>query len=529
MGVLYEPVELVFEARRAWSKPFVHVSQFAEFEAPSGRRVAIDGFYDGGATWRVRFAPDEPGRWHWRTKSEPQDPGLRSEGVIEVTRERASRGFLRATPGEAWGFHWSDGSPAFLVGDTMYNLMGFVHSGHDAAPLLERRLAQGMDLIRLRAQCSSYHRRPDRHSAYLGLGLWPWGGIPQAPDFEAFNLPWFATMDGVVRDCQRRGISLELILEGWMFEFPFNDRHRFTAEDEELWIRYLVARYASARAIAIWTPGNEYVYYPDGEPPLTCWDQEDTKPDRWLARLARLIRSLDPQARPIAAHTMTLPRPTFAERLERFPEIDTILFQDWGRRDEFAWTADGVDEAIAQQLKGARQSGVLAEYGYESIEGLPSIDTRQHMSGEHTRRGAWRGAFCGMLVIAGFENTWGPYMQLEPDAPGAAQLIHLRRFFTEVVSFAALRPVEELVRGGRDNVPGSGPLALASPDSDCIVAYLPVGGEVAFQWPDSRSRRLAWFDPRSGAIHHEALASLVAVPPPGAESVDDWVLVATAV
>lgn len=348
----------------------MQVRLFAELVAPSGRVFTIDGFHDGGATWRIRFAPDLPGHWRWRAWSEPHDAGLKSEGTLDVVGAGATRGFLRTSRGVGCGFVWSDGTAAYLLGDTMYNLFGYVHSGHDATPLLERRLAQGMDWIRVRAHCSSYHRRPHRNSPWMVADVWPWGGIAQDPDFEEFNLRWFATMDRVVADCQRRGISLELILECWLFEFPFDDRHRFTAEDEELWVRYVIARYAAYRAVVMWTPGNEYVYYPNGEAPRSEWQQADTRPDRWVARLARLIRSMDPHARPIAAHTMTLPQPTFAERLAGFPEIDTILFQDWGRRDELAWTADGLDEAIRNQLDGARQVCVLAEYGYESVTGL---------------------------------------------------------------------------------------------------------------------------------------------------------------
>lgn len=524
---VHEPVELAFTAARDYEKPFVHVRQFAELAAPSGRRFFVDGFHDGGRTWRVRFAPHEAGRWAWRTWSEPHDAGLAGEGALEATVTQASRGFLRATPGEGWGFRWSDGAPAFLVGDTMYNLPGYAHSGHDPLPFLERRLAQGMDLQRIRAHCSSLHRRPPRHSPWMSADVWPWGGIPQDPDFETFNLRYFHTLDRLVQACQRLGVALELICECWLFELPFRDRQRFTAEDEELWIRWLVARYAAYRAIAIWTPGNEYVYYPDGETPLTAWDQRDTRPDRWIARLARLIRSRDPQARPIAAHTMTLPQPTFAQRLAAFPEVDTILFQDWGRRDEHAWTADGLDEAIVQQLAGARQSCVLAEYGYESIDGLPVIETRRHMGREHTRRGAWRGAFHAMLVFAGFENTWGPYMQLDPDAPGAADLVHLRRFFVELAPFASLRPAHHLVQGGRDDVPGAAPRALATPDGATIAAYLPAGGRLAVAWPSTaHTRRLAWFDPRTGALH-PAPPTPVLVPPGGPDPVDDWVLLAT--
>lgn len=523
--VMYEPCELTRTAERSWNRPFVQVRHFGELRAPSGRTFTIDGFHDGGSTWRVRFAPDEPGRWHWRTWSEPADNGLLGAGVIDVTAEGAAPGFLRASPGIGCGFAWSSGSPAYLLGDTMYNLFAYAHSGHDPGPLLERRLGQGMDWLRVRAHCSGYHRRPHRHSPWMVADVWPWGGVVQDPDFEEFNLRWFATLDRVIADCQRRGIALELILECWLFEFPFDDRHRFTAEDEELWIRYLVARYAAYRAVVMWTPGNEYVYYPSGEAPTSAWQQADTRPDRWIARLARLIRTIDPHGRPIAAHTMTLPVPTFAERLSGFPEIDTILFQEWGRRDALAWTADGIEEAIRSQLDGARQVCVFAEYGYESVEGLQTIPVRKHMDRGHTRRGAWRAAFHGMLVISGFENTWGPDMQLEPDAPGAADMIFMRRFFTEIAAFDRLRPVRDCVTGGRDDVPGAAPLAMQSSDETITAVYLPVGGAIIFS-STIQDSPLTWFDPRTGAMQQaEPAQDGTFVPPSGPASTDDWILV----
>jgi hypothetical protein len=33
------------------------------------RTVAVDGFYDGDGTWRVRFMPDEIGEWSYITHS----------------------------------------------------------------------------------------------------------------------------------------------------------------------------------------------------------------------------------------------------------------------------------------------------------------------------------------------------------------------------------------------------------------------------------------------------------------------------
>jgi hypothetical protein len=49
-------------------------------------------------------------------------------------------------------------------------------------------------------------------------------------------------------------------------------------------------------------------------------------------------------------------------------------------------------------------------YGYERNPDLPLlIPSHLYCDPEHTRRGAWRGAFCALGVIHGFENSWGTF------------------------------------------------------------------------------------------------------------------------
>src|SRR5687768_14707148 len=45
-----------------------------ELTSPSGRRAVVDGFWDGGNSWRARFMADEPGKWRYSTRS--ADSGL---------------------------------------------------------------------------------------------------------------------------------------------------------------------------------------------------------------------------------------------------------------------------------------------------------------------------------------------------------------------------------------------------------------------------------------------------------------------
>jgi hypothetical protein len=251
--------------------------------------------------------------------------------------------------------------------------------------------------------------------------------------------------------------------------------------------------------------------------------------DRWAIRIARWIRAAAPHGHVVAIHNG--PRePAFARRFAADPEaIDTIMFQEWGTRGEAdGWLAAGIEEQIDRSLAGWWGTAVFAEYGYERNPELPLlIPSHEHCGPEHTRRGAWRGAFRGLGVIHGFENSWGPFELLGRDQAG---LLHLRRFFTEVVPFERLRPAAELLEGSEYAL-GHRPSALATPDRSIVAAYLPVGGAVELRLPGSGGRYDArWYDPRTGGLstaspNAEGESLGFAATEAGGGHPEDWVLV----
>ena len=88
----------------------------------------VYGFWDGGATFRVRLVATEPGAWRWRSGSTPADPGLAGKSgsftAVAWTEEELRenplrRGFLRATANHH-ALEQADGTPFFVLGDTWY-------------------------------------------------------------------------------------------------------------------------------------------------------------------------------------------------------------------------------------------------------------------------------------------------------------------------------------------------------------------------------------------------------------------------
>jgi hypothetical protein len=229
--------------------------------------------------------------------------------------------------------------------------------------------------------------------------------------------------------------------------------------------------------------------------------------------------------------------PAFADRFAAHPEsIDAIMFQHWGTRGEQdGWLAAGIEEQIRDSLAGWPGSAVFAEYGYEHNPELPLlIPSHHYCDGEHTWRGAWRGAFCALGIIHGFDNSWGPFQVLDQDQPGLIYLLHLRRFFTEIVPFHRMRPAPEAIVP-EEHSSGQVPLALATPEGDVVAVYLPVGGIARLSLPVEGDYCARRYDPRSGELLPASVLANVTTgnfAAPGSEDGTghpwDWVLLLTA-
>jgi hypothetical protein len=516
-----------FSTSHTYAEPFTDVTVRATFEAPSGEISTIEGFHDGGHEWKVRFNPGEPGQWRWRLESTPPNPDFERDGVFEV-EGGDGRGFLKSTPGEAWGFAFENGEPVMIFGDTVYHLFGMAHISEDGREavgrFLRRRAEQGFNLLRIRLPVSDFHQ-VDGYSTWQTRSLWPWRGSPQNPRFDQFNLDYFRTVDWVIEQAESLGIGIEMILEGWGDEFPFNSRNIFVAEWEELWFRYILARYDAYNAVWFWQLHNEYEYYPNGD-----WHYaRNGVADRWAIRMAHLVRRHAPHCHVVAIHNGP-EMPSFGQRFASDPTvIDTVMFQTWGTTSEaHGWLAAGIEDRIRESLRDWPGSAVLSEWGYEFNPELPPMMLgHRWCDADHTRRGAWRGVMSGVGIIHGFENSWGPFMELDEDQEGLGHLLHVRHFFSEVVPFDRLVPALGLV-SSTDQRRGHAPLGLASADGDVAVVYLPVGGEVTVEQEGGFTTG-TWFNPRTGELGvASAVTGQVAFSPPEpqvGERPEDWVLI----
>lgn len=109
----------------AYADPFGEVEVTATFLGPGGSKLVRPAFWDGDASWKIRFAPVTVGTWSVTVAcSDAGNAGLnRSEPwTFECvpyagTRELYQRGFLRVEAG-ARHLRYADGTPFFYLGDT---------------------------------------------------------------------------------------------------------------------------------------------------------------------------------------------------------------------------------------------------------------------------------------------------------------------------------------------------------------------------------------------------------------------------
>ena len=109
-------------------------------------------------------------------------------------------------------------------------------------------------------------------------------------------------------------------MEGWGFEFPFNHRSVFTAEWEELWMRYLIARYDAYNA--------SLSGHRSTSTSITRTATGTTNRGRPLGDARRALDQGHRAARPYRVDAQWAGAAAFAERFRADPEaVDAIMFQ----------------------------------------------------------------------------------------------------------------------------------------------------------------------------------------------------------
>lgn len=110
----------VYEVRLtgpADGNPYADVKLSAAFRQ-GDRTVEPEGFYDGDGVYRIRFMPDEPGRWTYRTSSSHESLDGKTGTFTCVEPSPGNHGPVRVRG--KFHFGYADGTPFRPIGTTLY-------------------------------------------------------------------------------------------------------------------------------------------------------------------------------------------------------------------------------------------------------------------------------------------------------------------------------------------------------------------------------------------------------------------------
>ncbi|MBM3838539.1 MAG: DUF4038 domain-containing protein [Verrucomicrobia bacterium] len=123
----WDRFERSFTSRRTYPNPIQDAELRVVFTSPSGQSRLIYGFWDGSQTWKVRFAPNELGKWYYSTScSNSNDDGLhRQTGAFLCIAPNGRTRFDQHGPvrvaRDGRHLEHEDGTPFFWLADTAWN------------------------------------------------------------------------------------------------------------------------------------------------------------------------------------------------------------------------------------------------------------------------------------------------------------------------------------------------------------------------------------------------------------------------
>ena len=443
----YGIFELTLTASGSYSNPYLQMPGdnstpgfvVGTFNGPDGTQIQMDGFWDGGGTWKIRMAPTAVGTWTYSTSS--TDSGLNGKIGSFTCVASGSKGFPKVNPSHTHHFAYSDGTPFYWAPVTT-QIANFdtrdaeggnrrVDNGTFQA-LLDVRAAQGFT---------------GTHWGYWGFNKTGFndhtqqneGGPPFTnydPDF--LNPSYHQYGDLRVQALQDRGIISQISL-GWPDQgIESNIGH---TRLKRYW-RYLIARNAAYNVT--WNLFGEINEF--GGDWLTHADE-----------YGNLTRDHDPYHHLLSTHTSGDPPADFCNR----SWLDYVMLQRATN--------------VTQNWLSYNKPVINSEYlGYEDFQ----------VTGEQMRPMIWDVRMRGGYFVY---ESWGN----DINSPGATYSKWCNLFFENRTRYWRLEYHPELFSAR----PG-----LADPGWEYII-YLSAGGGITVNLSQaSGTLDVEWYNPRTGVV-----------------------------
>lgn len=427
------------------------------FKGPGGVRLAVPGFYDGDATWKVRFSPTLPGLWNLEMLSTAAELNGRKENGIqcEPNRGAAIHGGLMVDPLRPHHFVYQDGTRYFLMGyeaDWLWAVGLEDPKRQEMRRLIDQIAGNGFNHVLVNVFAYDTTWSPGKkHEWDLGpVSIYPWAGTNDKPVHSLLNPEYFQKYDAMVEALRDQGIVAHLMLKVYNKQVNWPERG---SRDEERYFRYVTARYQGYSNV-VWDFAKESYYEKD---------------KNLQKRLIDLVRSNDAYHRLTTAHDNDV--------YDWDPALNSnVDFRSDQQHTDWA-------QMIAFDRKLRPWPVVNTEFGYEKApDGLPTYRV-QHDWQEVIRR-AYLVYLAGGYGVYYYHNTAWDVVKIDPEPPGYKRFRQLRDTL-EALPYWKMAPHNDLAVGGPCLAEPGRVYALFAEGAKIIVNLRELETPASGEWIDS--------------------------------------------
>lgn len=486
------PTEWSFVSGKQYTDPFNQVDVDAVITLPSGQEERIPGFWAGGSTWRIRYAPPAPGVYHIRSVcSDAGNHDLHDQKLTLHVEPYAGQnvhykhGVLQVADDKRH-FKHADGTPFFWLGDTWWMGLCKRLSWPDGFETLTAdRVQKGFTMVQIVAGLYPDMEPFDERGANEA-------GYPWDREFKSINPSYFDMADVRIQHLADNNLAA-CIVGFWGYFIP-----RMGMDKVKKHWRYLVARWSAYPVVWCLAGEGTMPYY------LSKTKEQDAETQKHgLTELARYVRTIDPHHHPITIH------PSSSSRLcVDDPSVLDFDMLQTGHSDRES--APNTIETINRSLTAnPTMPVVIGEVCYEGIQEASRQEVQRFMfwaailsgNGGHTygANGIWQfNTREKPYGLSPHGHSWGgPAWDIAAQLPGSGQLGLAKRLLTRY-SWWKLEAQPDLIepRWSKANYWRS---FAAQIPGEAVIAYIPGAYSAgSFHNLKAGSYRALFFNPTNG-------------------------------
>ncbi len=477
--------EYQFVSDKIYDNPLYDVSEFkVEFTSPSGRTQRINGFWDGGTDWKVRFCPDEIGSWTFTTRcSDDKNTGLNGQSGSFICSKNSSdleiykHGVLTRPKGE-YHLSYADGTPFFYVACTAWN--GALRSNEEEWDYyLKHRAEHNYNVIQfVTTQWRGCEADREGQLAFTGSGK------------IEINTDFFKRLDGKIQRINEHGLVAAPVL---LWALPFGQGRElspgyYLPQDEAIKLaKYMVARFGGYHVIWILGGDGRYIdqyeqrwknigrgVFGEEHPGIVAqhphgrsWIGDDYADEAWLDIVGYQSSHSNQQGT-----VDWINKGPMSHQWDKLPARPIINLEPNYEEIRFAISAQDVRNASYWSLLATPMSGIT--YGANGI---------------------WPWVYEGEKILnhndPGGVTSWRKSL----DFPGSLQIGYLSEFI-QSLQWWLYKPAPDILIEQPGETNYNHFISAAKTDDDhSILVYVPVESTVQLYNPGQYTYSGTWFDP----------------------------------